>query len=470
MYQNTAKGLAALGRNGDSMLMHVNPQEVAALSKILGPTTTNPKTGLPEAYGWSNIAGSILGGIGSFGVGEALAPIVGDAVGGGLMGDILKKAVPALAGAGLGAAIGGATGGKAGAMGGALQGGMSGGLGAYAAEDVFPQMGANTVPGMEQQLNTDAIKTTSDALYKPSTSQPSLYKPEILGQYEPKISEMPVSASSDFKPEIGTSYSLQGAGGTSAVEKPGFFDNLGTAAQTAFTKEGFKKYEDYVPYLFQAGMIGNAVTSQQESKNSAQQAEEDARKRMFLTDLQATNLARSTYGYAGGGPVIMQSDNGVPLQVRIPEHLVDKVKSAGGMPAYMQGLGSYANGGYVNTQPFEPQHFYPQSQIPSARPYAGAAPTSVIDTLHEGASFAEGGLLDGEGDGMSDDIDANIEGQEPIRVADGEFIVPKHIVDMIGVDRLDDLLRSVRKAAYGREEQINEDAGLEAAKRELGIA
>ena len=217
-------------------------------------------------------------------------------------------------------------------------------------------------------------------------------------------------------------------------------------------------------------MIGNAVTSEQESKDSAQQAEEEMRKRMFLTDLQATNLARSTYGYAGGGPVIMQSNNGVPVQVRIPEHLVDKVKSAGGMPAYMQGLGSYANGGYVNTQPFEPQHFYPQSRIPSAQPYLAAGNTGMLNTLTEGASFAEGGLLDGEGDGMSDDIEANIEGQEPIRVADGEFIVPKHIVDMIGVDRLDDLLRSVRKAAYGREDQINEDAGLEAAKRELGIA
>lgn len=465
MYQNTAKGLAALGRNGDSMLMHVNPTEIAALSKILGPTTTNPKTGLPEAYGWSNLIGSAIGGIGSFGIGEALAPIVGDAVGEGLMGDILKKAVPALAGAGFGAAVGGATGGKAGAMGGALQGGMSGGLGAYAAEDVFPA--PTGTDAMAKQATKDAVKNTADPLYKTSTAQPNLYKPEILGQYEPKVTDMPVNAGAGFKPELGTSYTV---GGTSTGEKPGFFDNLGTAAQTAFTKEGFKKYEDYVPYLFQAGMIGNAVTSEQESKDSAQQAEEEMRRRMFLTDLQATNLARSTYRYAGGGPVIMQSNNGVPVQVRIPEHLVDKVKSAGGMPAYMQGLGSYATGGYVNTQPFEPQDFYPQARIQSAQPYAAAGNTGVLNTLAKGPSFAEGGLLDGEGDGMSDDIDANIEGQEPIRVADGEFIVPKHIVDMIGVDRLDDLLKSVRRAAYGREEQINEDAGLEAAKRELGIA
>ena len=458
MYQNTAKGLAALGRNGDSMLMHVNPNEVAALSTLLGPTTTNPKTGLPEAYGWSNLIGSAIGGIGSFGIGESLAPIVGDVVGEGLMGDILKKAVPALAGAGFGAAIGGATGGKAGAMGGALQGGMSGGLGAYAAEDVFPKAPTATLDkpvvkaseyGNPADVMGQKFAEGVQAPYKAPTTQ------ELFGK-------APGAELQDPTEKVGATIDKS----IGPMEKPGFFDNLGTAAQTAFTKEGFKKYEDYVPYLFQAGMIGNAVTSEQESKDSAQQAEEEMRKRMFLTDLQATNLARQTYsGYAGGGPVIMQSNNGVPVQVRIPEHLVDKVKSAGGMPAYTQGLGSYANGGYVNTQPMHPDP-YPQSQIPRAQPYPAATPQR-----HEVVSaFAEGGLLDGEGDGMSDDIDANIEGQEPIRVADGEFIVPKHIVDMIGVDRLDDLLRSVRMAAYGREEQINEDAGLEAAKKELGIA
>jgi len=459
--QHTAKGIAALGRNGDSMLMHVNPQEVAALSKILGPTTTNPKTGLPEAYGWSNLIGSAIGGIGSFGIGEALTPIVGDAVGEGLMGDILKKAVPALAGAGFGAVIGGATGGRAGARGGAAQGLMSGGLGAYAAEDVFPAPAGTTA------MDKPVVKASNYG--EPNVTGQNLSQAGNFGYKPPTTQDM-------FGPAPGAG--LQDPTDTAAAaidksigpaEKPGFFDNLGTAAKTAFSKEGFKKYEDYVPYLFQAGMIGNAVTSEQESKDSAQQAEEDMRRRMFLTDLQATNLARQTYGYAGGGPVVIQGNDIVPVQVRIPEHLVDKVKSAGGMPAFSQGLGSYANGGYINTQPFEPQHFYPQSQISSARPYAGAAPTSVIDTLHEGASFAEGGLIDGEGDGMSDDIPAHIEGKEEVRVADGEYIIPRHIVDMIGVDRLDDLLRKVRRASYGTDEQVQEGAGLKVARAELGV-
>ena len=48
-----AKGLASLGRHGDSMLMHVSPSEIAGLHALGAMTgrkvTTNPHTGMPEA-------------------------------------------------------------------------------------------------------------------------------------------------------------------------------------------------------------------------------------------------------------------------------------------------------------------------------------------------------------------------------------------------------------------------------------
>ena len=133
----------------------------------------------------------------------------------------------------------------------------------------------------------------------------------------------------------------------------------------------------------------------------------------------------------------MHAQGAVPVTINIPEPLVQKVKDAGGLASFMQGQqGGYANGGYVNTQPFEPQQFYPQSQIRSAQPYGAAAPTSVINTIHQGASFAHGGLIDGEGDGMSDDIPARIEGQEEVRVADGEYVIPKHVAAKFGPDKI----------------------------------
>ena len=44
-----AQGLAGLGRYGDNMLVHMNPEEVAGLMS-LGKITYNPITGLPEAW------------------------------------------------------------------------------------------------------------------------------------------------------------------------------------------------------------------------------------------------------------------------------------------------------------------------------------------------------------------------------------------------------------------------------------
>ena len=47
---DAAQGLAGFGRHGDNMLVHMNPEEVVGLMS-LGKITTNPVTGLPEAWG-----------------------------------------------------------------------------------------------------------------------------------------------------------------------------------------------------------------------------------------------------------------------------------------------------------------------------------------------------------------------------------------------------------------------------------
>lgn len=45
-----SREIAAKGRYGDTMLMHINPVELEGLQSILGPLTTNPDTGNPEAF------------------------------------------------------------------------------------------------------------------------------------------------------------------------------------------------------------------------------------------------------------------------------------------------------------------------------------------------------------------------------------------------------------------------------------
>jgi hypothetical protein len=68
-YAQSAQNLAQLGRNGDSTLMHVTPQEVGGLQSLAqanGTTLTiNPNTGLPEAFNLGSLlpmaAGFALG-------------------------------------------------------------------------------------------------------------------------------------------------------------------------------------------------------------------------------------------------------------------------------------------------------------------------------------------------------------------------------------------------------------------------
>jgi hypothetical protein len=76
------------------------------------------------------------------------------------------------------------------------------------------------------------------------------------------------------------------------------------------------------------------------------------------------------------------------------------------------------------------------------------------------AGYAQGGMLHGPGDGMSDSIPATIEGRQPARLADGEFVIPADVVSHLGngstkagSQRLYGMLDKVRKARTGTKKQ-----------------
>jgi hypothetical protein len=81
--------------------------------------------------------------------------------------------------------------------------------------------------------------------------------------------------------------------------------------------------------------------------------------------------------------------------------------------------------------------------------------------VHKGLlGMARGGYLDGQGDGMSDSIPATIEGKQPARLADGEFVVPADVVSHLGngsskagSKRLYKMLDKVRHARTGNKKQ-----------------
>jgi hypothetical protein len=82
----------------------------------------------------------------------------------------------------------------------------------------------------------------------------------------------------------------------------------------------------------------------------------------------------------------------------------------------------------------------------------------------------KGGYLDGPGDGMSDSIPATINGKQPARLADGEFVIPADVVSHLGngstkagSKKLYAMLDKVRRARTGTKKQgkqINADRYL----------
>jgi hypothetical protein len=188
------------------------------------------------------------------------------------------------------------------------------------------------------------------------------------------------------------------------------------------------------------------------------------------------NILNHPRGAATGGSMNVQIPmGGTPVSFTLPpkySSMVEKLDVPYEQNEIKNELG-LANGGYVNTQPINPNAFYPQSQIASARPYPASTPQrhEVIQ------GFEDGGMLDGPGDGMSDDIPANIDGEEEIRLADGEFVVPPDLVRMLGygdpekgAKLLDNLLPIVRQAAHGKKTQIKQNAGRLAAEKMLARA
>lgn len=75
----TARGIAALGRGEDKMLVHMTPNEVEGLQKLAlatgGSLTINPKTGLVEAGWLSSILPLLAGGAATVLSGGTLGPV-----------------------------------------------------------------------------------------------------------------------------------------------------------------------------------------------------------------------------------------------------------------------------------------------------------------------------------------------------------------------------------------------------------
>lgn len=439
-FNSTAKGLASLGRNGDTMLMHVNPQEVAGLSALLGSEPTlNPETGLPEAFSWLspilNTLSSASSLLSSSMVYEPLKDFAEEhlkdtAVSDWLAPEFLAGAGSALTGAGTQA------------LGGALTAGLTGGdIGAGAKSGALVGLGTGAFGAMEA---SDKLKSATDSL-------------DEIGAYgQPGIAYNDAGLRGEDIPVPSTPGTLSKAPITEAgsLGGTGLFDKFG----------GFKSFaKDYWQPLMMAGMAQSGLQQSFEDAKKAKEMENFKLAKFAELGADPYDMRNYSYSFRGpsmfaeGGIVGQSAEFGIPTTVKLPQKYVDEAQKSGGLANILQSSMGLAHGGYINTQAFNPDAAYPQSMIHRAEPYPGATPlrNEVVD------GYEDGGFVDGEGDGMSDDVPATIDGEEEVRVADGEVIIPKAIVDMFGVDALDNMLKRVRMAAYGTAQQVKQDAGKE---------
>ena len=142
---------------------------------------------------------------------------------------------------------------------------------------------------------------------------------------------------------------------------------------------------------------------------------------------------------------------------------LDIVRQLAGKQAELLREQNIANPAY-EARP-EPLNF---AQATPTADTAGAPASSVVDLLPV-PQYAQGGIanlaaggryLNGATDGMADAIPANIDGQQPAALSDGEFVIPADVVSHLGngnsnagAKALYDMMASVRQDRTGNSKQ-----------------
>lgn len=460
-HAGTAAELASKGRYGDTMLVHMNPIEVDALSKMspTGQLTINPDTGQPEAFlpllaamaaswmapvGW----GAAAAGLGSFAGSLAQGDDFDKALMGGVLsfglGSVLNAAggLPDAATSATGALPADALGNEAltGAFGGYPAPGLTDSVGGFApgasmGPDDFNAFGddlgsvwaqpANTVvpPGGGGGGFQDFGKSAIDKW----NALPPAVGPETVN---PAYDKMDLTDKFGYLKKQGWGQSFNNA----VTGNP-----IGTAALgVGAMGGGLDTFVDGPQYDIPTNQLGKSYPSRPYKTSGV--------KRNFVGDPEGyrpgIDPERSyldpigTYqGFADGGKI-------APLQELQPESpdqalLMQQLQQN---PIIMGAVAAITG-----------QHPEPQKAIQAFIQKYGPEKFSELrqqviaeQSVAQRSASGLGGMIQGPGTGTSDSIPAQItQGGQPveeIRVANGEYIMPKATVDKLGESNLDQIV------------------------------
>lgn len=431
-----AKGLASLGRNGDSMLVHMTPSEVAGLKAIGSMTgrdiTTNPHTGMPEAFSLGDFFTSLI----PTGIGMLLGGPAGAAM--GLKeGTMMATAAPIVGGMAAGAAVAGAKGDDP------LLGGLMGGLGGYGGGNLaktFGAMGAGGGYAPGAAIPTGVPQTTVQGIADLNTAANPFF-----GSAATMPKALTSVASSGANAAAPMTYS-QGLGQIGAGMKTLASDPFG-AGYDAFKAAGGSPMQLATPVGMaalsgaQEDLYPEPDMSMEEKRKAEENKYKDPRTGLL-------NLAQASPGLklmATGGTVGSNQSTINSGGIQDLYGTNDQTTGTQQLSKDGYGIGRLEN-------------------LASAGSRAKAADTFYA--MGGPIAFAKGGhqgYLDGQGDGMSDSIPATIEGKQPARLADGEFVIPADVVSHLGngsskagSKRLYEMMHKVRRARTGNPKQGKE--------------
>jgi hypothetical protein len=409
---NVAQNLAERGRKGDSMLVHMAPEEVAglrALARAQGTDMTiNPRTGLPEAFSLKKL----------FKAASFILPFVPIP---GLFGmsSLLTKSI--FSGIAAGASAKGGF---------DLKQALGGGLRAYALGSLGEKMGgaptpdgaptAPTTTSVPNAAAVDAAAVTAPTVTVPGVDRDISLAGSYTGPGSTPLGPQSLNANLTAPLKVGSSYGFQAA--TDVASAPIFEAPIGAAGgrDIPLTGGALPPGADTVP-----GRMANVVTPEGEGfgkpitkgfdiaaagigGQSLEKAAEETRR----AEIEAATVKR-------------EEEERERLFEELARRTLGRVNvKSGGQINLAKGGMTYMEGGGTTDVTGEPR------------------------------------MVQGTGDGMSDSVPATIEGVQEARLANDEFVIPADVVADIGngssnagAKKLYSMMDRIRKARHGTTKQ-----------------
>jgi hypothetical protein len=422
-----AGGIASLGRYGDSTLVHVSPREVAGLERLAGRRmTTNPHTGMKEAFSFEDMLPAIAGigvgiatgnpllGAAAAGVTKAgVSKAQGNDTGSALMQGVITGATSYAAGSalsGIGEAADVAQAGQAGTEAGAAgAGGAAGAAVAPAATTAATTGGAQVAGAGAQGAVQGAAQAATPAAAAASAAPAggSFIGPPVPSDVayanQPWADKAADIGRGLINPKILGSYAMEhpaqvlGAAGAAYDTFGGL--NSGSQNIPSNTSSEPSHYHAYAPYQRQPADPGPGYRP---------------------------GIDPEPRYFAAGGGVSGLSPRGMPSH------------------GDTMGLVHEAQAALTGR--------HPQPERALSRFTARFGPHALTALQRN----MRGGPVRGPGGGLDDGVPATINGQQPAKLSDGEYVIPSDAVSHLGdgstaqgIRQLDGMVGRVRAARTG---------------------